>query len=146
MFPSHPLLQSSTRAAFTPQISIYAAQTMTPPSTSHKRALSSAEKPSPKKPASLEHPTYLTLVGEKGVLKSFTTDADALWRQIPIAKPVKHSAVYCLDQECEKHGKTTSKPATGESEVHNISGQDLRSIHEAAASEALPARTAKQSS
>jgi hypothetical protein len=113
---------------------------MPPPPSSHKRALSSGEKPSPKKPASTEHPTYLTLVGEKGVPKSFTTDADALWRQIPIAKPVKHLEVYCLDQDCEKHGRTTTNP--GESDVHNISGQALRSAHEAAISEALPARTA----
>jgi len=117
---------------------------MPPPSTSHKRALSSAEKPSPKKSASTEHPTYLTLVGEKGVSKSFTTDADALWRQIPIAKPVKHLEVYCLDQDCQKHGRITSN--SGESDVHNVSGNDLHSAHEAAISEALPARTAKQSS
>lgn len=122
---------------------------MAPASTSYKRALSSAEEPVPKKPASSKHTAYLTRVGENDVAKSSTTDADALWRQLPIAKPLKHFDGYCLDRDCELHGRVAHSTVIDEtvsgSKSHNTArAQHTGSLHSSAVQEALPARTTKQ--
>ena len=104
--------------------------------TSHKRALSGDEEPSepsPKKAASGKLTAHHCRVGEDAAMVS-TTDADALWRQLPIAKPARHSAVYCLDDECEKHG----------SPVRTQSAEHKNTENGAAENKALPARTVKQ--
>jgi hypothetical protein len=69
---------------------------------------------------------------EKERAKISTKDADALWRQIPIAKPRKHPEVYCLDTHSEKHGRDT--PGTGETKMHNTPhAKNTHPIHEATA-------------
>jgi hypothetical protein len=123
-----------------PQTAFHVAR-ITPPSTSHKRALSSAEEPSPKKHTSSNHSTTLNRVPEMDPATASTTNVHALWRQIPIAKPIKHSEVYCLDLDCDKHGKKIPSLPSGENKIQHAPKAD--DTHQAGA---LPARTAQHPS
>ena len=83
---------------------------MAPLSNTHNGASSTTEKLVSEKSASNRAVIDATYLREKDAAQSYTTNADTLWRQLSTPKPIMHLDVYCLDRECEIHGRTVAGP------------------------------------